>query len=233
MDALPLGANRPDAMAAFAGPRAREIHEFVLRAPTPVGRDEVADALGLPRSTAAFHLDKLVDAQILRATHRRLTGRSGPGAGRPTKLYAPAATEIVASSPERHYELAGDILAEAAAASDRDGVPMSEALGATARATGERIGRTATTLQAALSACGYAPREEPGGTVTLDNCPFHRLAARHTALICTTNLALVEGIAIGCRDPRTPALAPREGHCCVELRAASDPDGDTGMSAES
>jgi len=108
---------------------------------------------------------------------------------------------------------------------------MGEALDTTARATGERIGRTAATLYAALSACGYAPREVAGATVALDNCPFHRLATRHTALICTTNLALVEGITIGCRDPRTPVLAPREGHCCVEVRAASDHDDGTGMSA--
>lgn len=51
-----------------------------------MSRAEAADAVGVARTLAAFHLGKLVDAGLLEVAHRRLTGRSGPGAGRPAKV---------------------------------------------------------------------------------------------------------------------------------------------------
>src|SRR5690606_38891806 len=63
---------------------------------------------------AAFHLDKLVDGGLLEAGSRRLTGRSGPGAGRPAKVYRRAAGERGVSVPARDYRTAAGVLAEAA-----------------------------------------------------------------------------------------------------------------------
>ena len=103
MEDLGLARNRITAIAALGDDTRRALFGFVARAPEPVGRDEAAAALELPRSTAAFHLDRLVEAGLLITEHRRLSGRSGPGAGRPAKLYAVAPGEIVASAPERHY----------------------------------------------------------------------------------------------------------------------------------
>ena len=39
---------------------------------------------------------------------QRLTGRSGPGAGRTAKLYRRSDTEIGVSLPERRYDLAAE-----------------------------------------------------------------------------------------------------------------------------
>ena len=50
-------------------------------------RDAAAQALGIGRPLAVFHLDKLVEAGLLEASFRRLSGKTGPGAGRPAKLY--------------------------------------------------------------------------------------------------------------------------------------------------
>ncbi|MDQ3641298.1 MAG: helix-turn-helix domain-containing protein, partial [Actinomycetota bacterium] len=75
------------ALAALGDPLRRRLYRFVGGQDHPVGRDEAAAGVGISRSTAAFHLDRLVDDGLLDAEFRRLTGRRGPGAGRPAKLY--------------------------------------------------------------------------------------------------------------------------------------------------
>src|SRR4051794_14547108 len=75
------------AVAALAEPTRRRLYEYVVRRPHPVSRDDVAGALGVPRPTAAFHLDRLVSDGLLDVHYERRTGRTGPGAGRPAKLY--------------------------------------------------------------------------------------------------------------------------------------------------
>src|ERR1700741_2219252 len=82
----------------------------LLGAGGELSRDDAADALDLARSVAAFHLDKLVDAGLADVRFERLTGRSGPGAGRPAKLYRRSAKEVGVSLPERRYDLAGELL---------------------------------------------------------------------------------------------------------------------------
>src|SRR5436853_488366 len=80
------------------------------------------------RSVASFHLDKLVDAGVVAVRFERTSGRTGPGAGRPSKLYRLADEELAASIPERHYDLAGSLLAAAVAESIRTGRPVRDCL---------------------------------------------------------------------------------------------------------
>ncbi|MDR7190370.1 putative ArsR family transcriptional regulator [Microbacterium sp. BE35] len=246
-----LTPNRAEAVAALADPQRREL--YCLASERPIGRDEAAAALGMPRSTAAVNLDRLADAGLLAISYERRSGRTGPGAGRPAKLYRAADAELAATIPERHYELAGELLAAAAAVADERGVPVRDALEAEAFAAGAAIGAGCADLEAALTLCGYAPcakdaaaadgaedaagptrpeapRDAPaarGGAVgttadlVLENCPFHTLAARHTALICGANLELVRGLATATGDERTPVLAPAAGRCCVEIRQSA------------
>jgi len=214
-----LAANRAAALAALADPVRRAVYDIVARAQDAVGRDAAATAAGVPRSTAAFHLDRLVDAGLLTVEYRRLSGRSGPGAGRPAKLYRTVSGELIGSVPERHYELAADILAAGAERADRDGVSVAAA--AAARSRGHEIASGAGGIDAALDACGYAPESDAQGTVVMHNCPFHALARRHSELVCAVNLALVEGLLEGAGDTRTAYPVPRDGACCVEIREAT------------
>lgn len=235
-----LTPNRADAVAALADPQRRALHH--LASERPISRDDAAAALGIPRSTAALNLDRLADAGLLTVEYVRRSGRTGPGAGRPAKLYRANAAEIAATIPERHYELAGSLLAAAAQQADDKGIPVRTALATEAFAAGAAIGAGRTDLVAALTACGYAPRANgardaagavPGSAVAdaadgpageasddlvLENCPFHALATRHTTLICGANLELVRGLATATGDERTAVLAPVAGRCCVELR---------------
>ena len=71
------------AIGALADPLRRRLYAFVAGRDDGVGREEAAREVGVPPHTARFHLDKLVEECLLSVDHRRLSGRTGPGAGRP------------------------------------------------------------------------------------------------------------------------------------------------------
>jgi len=212
------------AAAALEEPTRRRLYDYVVRMPHPVGRDEAAAALDLPRQTAAFHLDRLADEGLLEVSWERRSGRAGPGAGRPAKLYARSAREFRVQLPERRYDLAGSLLAGVLAEVQETAAEPGEVLGRRARELGARLAAyvvrergALADVAAVLEGCGFEPVEEGGG-VALRNCPFHALAQEHTALVCGMNLHLVEGVldGVGSRG-LTARLAPEPGHCCVRL----------------
>lgn len=215
-------------IGALAEPVRRRLYLYVCAQPEPVGRDGAADALGIAHHQAKFHLDRLVEDGLLTATYARLSGRTGPGAGRPAKVYQRADQEIAVSLPGREYELAGRLMADAIAESGRTGRPVLEVLLADASELGRAMGAAgrdeapgADPLEiatAALRAHGYEPRRVDGLTI-LANCPFHALAQAQTELVCHVNEALIAGLV----DEVEPTgricarLDPAEGRCCVVL----------------
>jgi predicted ArsR family transcriptional regulator len=219
-------------VACLAEPVRLALYRYISAQPGPVGRDEAAEAVGIPRHTAKFHLDKLVDEGLLEVEFRRLTGRVGPGAGRPAKLYRRSTREISVTLPDREYELAGDLMASAieqAAATGSDVVPAlhdaardrgREVGGAVRDAVGRRAGRAAllTAAADALATAGYEP-QVADGRVTLANCPFHALAQRHPELVCGMNLALLEEMVSPTGGRLCARLEPGEGQCCVVVSA--------------
>jgi predicted ArsR family transcriptional regulator len=223
-------ADRLAGIAALAEPARRSLYDYVAAQPEAVGRDEAAQGAGVPVHSARFHLDRLVEQGLLSVEFRRRSGRSGPGAGRPAKLYRRADREIAVSLPERHYDLAGQILARALERAARDGVDPVEATRTEALEEGRRIGRTPAgevppgagdereRAVAALAGGGYEPRL-CGADVVLANCPFHALAREHTALVCGMNQALVKGVLEGLGCPGLEAvLDPQPDLCCVTAR---------------
>src|SRR3954454_20889923 len=141
-------AAQVSAVAALAEPTRRRLYEYVVRQASAVGRDDVAEALDVPRATAAFHLDRLGADGLLDVHYERRTGRSGPGAGRPAKLYRRAECSVSVSLPERRYDLAGQLLASALAESERTGERPVEALGRLAHDRGEQLGSEAVEADA-------------------------------------------------------------------------------------
>ena len=106
-------ADRVSGLASLAEPVRLELYRYVAGHADAVGRDQAAEGVGVPRHTAKFHLDKLVDEGLLEVEFRRLTGRDGPGAGRPAKLYRRSGREVSVTVPDREYELAGQLMAAA------------------------------------------------------------------------------------------------------------------------
>ena len=211
-----LLADRVAAVSALDEPIRRALFLHVSRSDSPVGKDEAAEALGLARSTAAFHLDRLADEGLLAVEFKRLTGRTGPGSGRPAKLYSRAGGEVAVTLPERHYEFAGQLLLAAIEESARTGVPARDALLRVAAETGRALGSDTGSLEQILEEYGYEPRADGDSGIVLGNCPFHRLALQHTDVVCHVNLELLRGAAEGSNDLRhTMVLDPADGRCCV------------------
>ncbi len=206
-------------IATLDDPVRRRLHDFVRSQDEPVSRDAAAKAARISRSLAAYHLDKLVDEGFLETSYARPEGRSGPGAGRPAKLYAPADDEVAATVPARDYEFAAELFADAAEA-DPTGT-VAEAVRDTARANGRELGRGGSqrALRTALAERGYEPYEDEEGSIRLRNCPFHRLASEHRDLVCGMNEAFLEGLLEGHGDEDLEAsLDPRPGRCCVVIK---------------
>ncbi|WIX99430.1 helix-turn-helix domain-containing protein [Amycolatopsis mongoliensis] len=208
------------AVAALDEPTRRRLYEYVVRRPDPVSRDDVASALGVPRATVAFHLDRLVEEGLLVVEYERRSGRTGPGAGRPAKLYRRSDRQVSVSVPERHYELAGELLASAIEEADESGGSAREILGRRARDHGAELAAGGSDVVGTLEEHGFEPRVEGDG-VLLGNCPFQRLARTHPRLVCEMNLGLVEGMLDGAGARRLRArLDPQPGFCCVRLAPA-------------
>jgi predicted ArsR family transcriptional regulator len=224
------------AIAALGERARRALYEYVVAQAEPVSRDAAAQAVGIGRPLAAFHLDRLVQEGLLVASYRRLGGRSGPGAGRPSKLYSRAEADVSVSLPPREYELAARLMARAIAAGggeprrtlDREARAVGVGLGEEARVRcGSRPSRRRL-REAALEVLadrGFEPSTDAGGDVRLRNCPFDALAADEPDLVCGMNLALVQGLvgALGPEMEGDAVLDPAPGVCCVALRGWSRP----------
>ena len=133
-------ADRVTGVAALADPIRRELYLFVAAQPESVSRDRAADGVAVPRHTAKFHLDKLVEQGLLDVEFQRLSGRRGPGAGRPTKLYRRSGRELSVTLPARRYDLAGQLLASAIDDSTRTGTPVLDTLHTAAAECGRTLG---------------------------------------------------------------------------------------------
>jgi predicted ArsR family transcriptional regulator len=228
---------RPDAdpdaqiedLSLLRDPLRRSIYRYVVAAGEPVSRDDVAGAVDASRSLVAFHLDKLVDRDLLQTSFRRLSGRTGPGAGRPAKLYERSARQLDVSLPAREYELAAHLLLQALDGGGKAG--SGDRLQTAARALGESCGarvlerhgvprgRSASLdrLGQVLDSLGYETYRD-AGAMHLRNCPFHALAQQSTATVCGMNLAMIGGVLDGVKAKGVVAeLAPAPGRCCVAI----------------
>ncbi|MDD9380267.1 transcriptional regulator [Streptomyces sp. ZAF1911] len=233
--------NDIDAIAVLQDPVRRRLYEYVAAQGREVGRNEAAEAVGVARTLAAHHLDKLTGAGLLESGSRRLTGRSGPGAGRPAKVYTRARAERSVSLPARDYRTAAELLAEAA-----EEAGLDAGLCAAARRRGEALrgpegpcGSLEEALEV-LAARGYEPHLEgvegvdgppgPEGSegaaapvVRMRNCPFHAVAERFPPLVCGMNLALLEGL-LGADGPVRARMDARPGECCVVIEPSKNND---------
>ncbi|MFV1364059.1 helix-turn-helix domain-containing protein [Mycolicibacterium elephantis] len=232
---MPLAERDTSVIAALADPLRRRLYLYVCAQADAVSRDQAAEAVAVPVHQAKFHLDKLEAEGLLESEYARIGGRRGPGAGRPSKLYRRAAGEVSVSLPDRDYELAGRLMADAIAEAAETGQPVVDTLYRLAAREGSTIGRKVAeekgqpeSPQAALRLAvetlaqhGYEPREDDA-RVLLVNCPFHRLAQAHRQLVCGMNHALISGLTAELK-PHCPSadLEPANGRCCVVLTAGT------------
>ena len=215
-------------IGVLTDPIRRQLYRYVCSEAEPVSRDQAAEALGIARHQVKFHLDRLEAEGLLETDYVRLTGRAGPGAGRPAKRYRRGSGEFAVAVPAREYELAGDIMAEAITDAISNGTPIAEAVRQAAATHGRAIAGGAvrpshttddavSRIVSLLSEHGYEPRRT-GDTLALANCPFRALARTHTQLVCQINHALIAALVGSIAPDHVVAhLDPGENRCCVTL----------------
>lgn len=225
-------AERVSRVSALADPIRRALYHFVAHQAGAVSRDQAAAGLDIPRHTAKFHLDKLVDEGLLTPEFKRLSGRSGPGAGRPAKLYRRVRKEVNVTLPRRRYDLAGHVLADTLGRIQA-GTPVTSAVADAVENAADVVISSwpptepteAEQLVGVLARLGYEPRAERadgGDRVRLSNCPFQQLSDDHVDVICPLNQQFVAALGrqLGCTDVH-PTAVERGTGCCVALQPAT------------
>ncbi|WP_158890435.1 helix-turn-helix transcriptional regulator [Amycolatopsis anabasis] len=236
-DRLPAAATITS-VAALDDDLRREMYAFIRRAQRPVTREEAATAVGISRKLAAFHLDKLVRANLLRTRSEPVGGVRR--VGRTPKVYEPSGAEISVTIPQRRPDVLADILLDAVLAERADESARRTALrvarehgaelGAAerARARTGRLGaeRALTLAETALVRYGFEPSRPEPTRLRLRNCPFRPHTAKAPELVCGINHAFLSGFLTGLGVTKVVAsLTPAPGHCCVELGVRCDPEG--------
>lgn len=235
-DPSPIPLPRPADAQVLADERRRAVYLHVSRANGPVTVNEVAEVFGIHRNAAKHHLDRLLESGLLRAEFRRINGRRGPGAGRPSKLYSSTDTEVSFSVPERHYDLLAHLLLQALTQGDdlevvgaRFGRQLAEA-----RRAAHPEEAPADGTQAILDGLGFRPSVELDADghvwITTENCPFGWVAVEASeGQICRLDRSVVAGVLEGYGMPtRTvkghATIANGQGTCVREaVPAGSGP----------
>jgi predicted ArsR family transcriptional regulator len=220
-----------DRVSILAEPLRRQLYLYVAGQTDRVGRDQAANAAGISRRLAAFHLDRLVESGLLEVSYRRLTGKTGPGAGRPSKLYRRSPHRIPLALSAREEPVAARILARAMESGEsveslkRAALSWGREMGREAR---ERAGRNATPAEVlrqaldALTQAGFDPRPEADGKILLGRCPFEASKSDATVRICHMNLALCRGLVEGLASPQwSVRLDPKPGRCCTVFESTA------------
>lgn len=236
--------------SAFGDPTRREIYLFVhgqsedddQGEPGPgVTAAEVAERFALHPNVARHHLDKLAGGGYVEVA----TGRTGAGAGRPSKRYRVTSPEMTLEVPVRHDDLLVTLLGkalsllppEAAEAMAEEvgvqyGAAMAAAMGPSvttlsdspASGAVQRSFRTALHAVAdALTAHGFAAHAERHGDglrIVSDHCPFGGAAIEHP-VICAVDRGLVRGMLgalYGQADASTSKSRPMgDDHCITSI----------------
>jgi predicted ArsR family transcriptional regulator len=216
-------------LGLLADPGRAALHRLIRASRDGVTRDEAATAVGISRSLAAFHLDRLAEAGLAEVAYQRRSGRSGPGAGRPAKVYKRSGETVSVSVPGRRYEVAASLFAAAISRHLAGDADVTDALDDTARAAGVALGaearkragtrRSRSALLeagcAVLDEAGFEP-ELDGRTLVLRNCPFDALVRDNRDLVCGMNRSLMLGVVAGLKvEGISAAFDPRPGRCCI------------------
>lgn len=172
---------------------------------------EVGERLGLHVTSARFHLEQLVEAQVLTSSFHR------HGTGRPQKRYAALPHQAVtAAPPDDAYRMLAELLTEALAPREGGALTPEDAgsrwahehvrrlSGAEeldepspARTAGQWLAKVGRLLDL-LETWGYDPSvrtTDHGRTaeVALARCPFLSLAEAHTEVVCAAHRGLLRG----------------------------------------
>lgn len=213
-----------EALGVFTEPARRRVYEQLQREGAATV-SELVQALGMGRTLAAFHLGKLLEAGFVEVVPPEpLAGAPG----RPAQRYRATRREVVATVPDRRYDLIAAVLLDSLA-DQRPGESAQASAERTARNRGAELARSRLNgptsrspsgrlarLERLLRSLGYAPRAR-GAELHLANCPFDAFRATNTPQVCPLNQALSDGYLAGLEldEDLQADLRPNPNACCV------------------
>ena len=206
----------------------RGIYISVREAPEAVTAAQISELFEIHTNVARHHLDKLVADGYLQVTHRRRSGKQGPGAGRPAKHYEPTAKEVQVQFPARRFDLLAELLVRVVQrVAPDDAARIAEEVGYEyGREIAAEIGlpRDAgfeVAVQAVARAMmGVGFDIEPGTdtqTLVTHFCPFGQTALDHPDIVCKLDQGIVKGLLEETQQGGAPEVIPHHeaGEDCV------------------
>ncbi|HLU52407.1 MAG TPA: helix-turn-helix domain-containing protein [Acidimicrobiia bacterium] len=228
MDLSSLDERIADLTSALGDPTRRGIYVAVRESAEPMTASEIAELFGIHPNVARHHLDKLASDGWLVISHRRPSGKSGPGAGRPAKTYEASKREISIHFSPRRYELLVDLLMRVLQRIAPDDISrVAEEVGAEyGRELAAEIGAPedagyAEAVQAvavAMTGLGFSMDPDVEGQRLLaGNCPFGEAAADHPDVVCSLDRGIISGLVAALGATTDPILVPHAhpGQGCI------------------
>jgi len=209
----------------------RGIYISVREAPEPVTASQIADLFEIHTNVARHHLDRLVADGYLQVTHKRRSGRRGPGAGRPAKHYEPTEKEVSVQFPARRYDLLAELLVrvvnrvapdQAATIAEDVGREYGREL-ATEIGLPEDAGFDAAVqaVARAMMGVGFDTEANSGDRILVTRfCPFGETAVNHPEIVCKIDQGIVKGLLEAAQQPTIPIVTPHssaEEDCVTEV----------------
>lgn len=208
-----------DLAASLGDATRRGIYFSVREAPEPVTANQIAELFDIHANVARHHLDRLVHDDYLQVTHRRRTGRQGPGAGRPAKHYKTTGKEVSVQFPARRYDLLSELLVRIVEriAPDTAGDIAQQVGMEYGRELATEIGLPAdagfdTAVQAvakAMTGVGFGTEVNAEDRLLLHKfCPFGTTATDHPEVVCRLDQGIVRGLLAAANQQPVAIVTP-------------------------
>src|SRR3970282_860560 len=105
MDIKTLDSRISHLTAALGDPTRRAIYITVRESAEPLTTSTIAELFGIPPNVARHQLARLAFDAYLEVSHRRPSGKGGPGAARPAKCYEATNKEVSVHFAPRRFEM--------------------------------------------------------------------------------------------------------------------------------
>jgi predicted ArsR family transcriptional regulator len=221
MDTKTLESRISDLTSALGDPTRRAIYIAVRESAEPLTTAHVAELFGIHPNVARHHLDRLADDGYLRVSHRRPSGKAGPGAGRPAKTYEATAKEVTVHFAPRRFEMLVEMLIRVLDEVAPDNVgKVAEAVG---RAYGEELAAeigepeepgydgAVQAVASAMTGLGFSVDPDVQGQRLLtSHCPFGEAATSHPEVICSLDRGIVAGMFGALSYSCNPVIIPHK-----------------------
>jgi predicted ArsR family transcriptional regulator len=185
---------------------------------------EVATSLGLQRTAARAHLERLVDLGLVLSATRRTAS-----AGLPAKSYTAVETRLEITLPPRRYEALARLLLELLGTAEVDAAAEHAAV--VGRAYGEctaedivgadiqrPVRLSLPALVKWMDESGYAVKASSLGrtraVIEIGNCVYRELSAQHPDIVCAFDSGMFCGMLDVAASSHRQTHAPCTGDPC-------------------